>query len=87
MQKQKHSEENLQSSHHYIYLLTISTPINPTPPLIVEYSILRLNCTFRYHTLVLKVEGDYFLPLLLHQLFPLHWILAISYQDAVISSN
>lgn len=65
--------------HHYIYLLTASTPINPIfSPVIVEYSILRLNCTFRCHILSLKVEGDYFLPLLLHQLLPLHWILTIS---------
>ena len=65
--------------HHYIYLLTASTPINPIfSPVIVEYSILRLNCTFRCHILSLKAEADYFLPLLLHQLLPLHWILTIS---------
>lgn len=67
------------SFHHYIYLLTASTSMNPIfSSVIVEHSILRLNHTFRCHILSLKVEGDYFLPLLLHQLFPLHWILTIS---------
>lgn len=66
------------SFHHYIYLLTASTPMNPIfSSVIVEHSILRLNHTFRCHILSLKVEGDYFLPLLLHQVFPLHWILTI----------